>query len=299
MTLQQLRYVISVAESGSITEAAKQLFISQPSLSKAIKEIEKEQGMQLFQRGRSGVILTTDGREFAGYARQVLQQMENLENRFFDEGPKKINFGVSTQHYTFAENAFVEMVKRFGEERYEFFFNETGTHRILEDVRNRVSNLGILYLSEENASVLEAEIEEYGLVFTPLFMAKAHVFLQSEHPLAGRKSIRLEELEPYPRVNFVQGNYESPFYSEEILSTVPSAKEIKVNDRGAIVRFMIGLDAYTISSGIFPRYLHRDRIIAVPLEVEQQMQIGYLTVKNHRLDDLETAYIEEVLKYRP
>lgn len=299
MTLQQLKYVIAVAETGSITEAARKLFISQPSLSNQIREIEKELGRSLFKRSRSGVTLTVEGREFTGYARQVLHDMANLESRFIEKIPEKTVFGVSTQHYTFAENAFVEMVRRFGEDRYEFFFNETGTHQILEDVKNRTSNLGIIYLSRENQSVIQKDMADYDLEFHPLFSAGLHVFIQKDHPLAGLKIIDLDSLKPYPRVNFVQGNYESPFYSEEMFSIVPSDREIRVNDRGAIVRFMMGLNAYTISSGIFPRYLHGHEIISVPLDTDEEMQIGYVTPQNHILSKLEEAYIEEVMKYRP
>ena len=154
MTVQQLKYILKVAEVGSITEAAKMLFISQPSLSNSIKETEKEAGITIFYRSRTGITLTKDGAEFLGYARQVIQQMELLEDRYVTNLPGKVTFGVSSQHYTFTENAFVELVKRFGQERYAFYYNETGTHQILDDVKNRVCDLGILYLSHENEVVM-------------------------------------------------------------------------------------------------------------------------------------------------
>lgn len=251
MTVQQLKYIVTVAETGSITEAAKQLFISQPSLSNAVKEIEKEIGIAIFLRSHAGITLTKEGMEFLGYARQVIQQMELLEDRYVTDLPQKIRFGVSAQHYTFTENAFVELVKKFGQERYEFYFNATSTHQILEDVKNRVSDLGIIYLSKENGAVIQKVLNEYNLQFTPLFYAKPHVFLQKHHPLASRESLVLDDLRPFPRLNFVQGSYESAYYSEELYSTVQVEKQIHVNDRGAIVNFMQGLNAYTISSGIF------------------------------------------------
>ncbi len=184
MNLQQLKYVIAVAEAKSITKAARQLYISQPSLSNAIKDLEAETGVVIFVRSRTGVTLTKDGMEFLGYARQVLQQMELLEDKYITVQPGKTRFGVSTQHYTFTENAFVELVQRFGQERYEFYFNEAGTHQILEDVKNRISDLGIIYFSNENETVLRKVLEEYGLEFVPLFCANPHVFLQRNHPLA-------------------------------------------------------------------------------------------------------------------
>lgn len=299
MTLQHLKYILTIAEAGSITEAAKLLYISQPSLSTALKEIEQEAGIAIFLRDRTGVSLTQEGREFLGYARRVVQQMQLLEDKYIAALPQKMRFGVSTQHYTFTENAFVELVRRFGQERYEFYFNETGTHQILEDVRNRVSDLGVLYLSEENEPVMRKTFEEYGLCFTPLFAARLHVFLQREHPLAGRKLLRPEDLAPYPRLNFVQGSYESAYYAEEMLSRIPSEKEIRINDRGAIVNFMLGLNAYTISSGIFPRYLHGDSIIAVPMDTPEEMRIGYVTNEKQKLSELGETYIRELKKYDP
>ena len=299
MNLQQLKYVIATAEARSITKAAGQLYLSQPSLSNAIKELEAETGITLFVRSRNGVTLTKEGMEFLGYARQVVQQMELLEDKYISSQPQKIQFGVSTQHYTFTENAFVELVQRFGQERYEFYFNEAGTHQILEDVKNRISDLGILYLSNENEAVLRKTLEEYGLEFVPLFSAKPHVFLQRNHPLAGKEKLRLAELAPYPRLNFVQGSYESSYYAEELFSTVPAEKEIRINDRGAIVNFMLGLNAYTVSSGIFPKYLHGDKIIAVPLDEPEIMKIGYIHPEKQPLSELAAVYIRELEKYAP
>ena len=299
MTLQQLKYAVTVAEVGSITEAASVLYISQPSLSNAIREIEKEAGITLFIRSRNGISLTQEGMEFLGYARQVLQQMELLEGKYISEVPQKTRFGVSTQHYTFTENAFVELVKRFGQERYEFYFNETGTHQILEDVKNRISDLGVIYLSKENATVLRKVMDDLQLRFVPLFSARPHVFLWKEHPLARAGGLKLTDLQPYPRLNFVQGIYESAYYSEELFSTVPSSKQIRINDRGAIVNFMVGLNAYTISSGIFPRYLHGNNIIAVPLLEDETMRIGYVIHEKQELSELGRIYVDELLKYAP
>ena len=191
--------------------------------------------------------------------------MELLEDRYVTNLPGKVTFGVSSQHYTFTENAFVELVKRFGQERYAFYYNETGTHQILDDVKNRICDLGILCLSHENEVVIRKVIEENHLVFTELFSAKPHVFLQKDHPLASKKVVSIHDLAPYPRLNFVQGEYESVYFSEELFSSIPVDKEIRVNDRGAIVNFMLGLNAYTISSGIFPKYLNGENIISVLL----------------------------------
>lgn len=299
MTLQQLKYILMVAEEGSITEAAKKLFLSQPSLSNAIKEVEKEAGISVFSRSRTGATLTKEGMEFLGYARQVIQQMELLEDRYITELPPKIKFGVSAHHYTFTENAFVELVKRFGQDRYEFYYSETGTHQILENVKNRVCDIGIIYLSGENEMVLRKILEESHLIFTELFEARPHVFLQKDHPLAKQKKVSLKELEPYPRLNFVQDAYESVYYAEELFSALPAEKEIRINDRGAIVNFMLGLDAYTISSGIFPKYLNGDQIVSIPLAENGFIRIGYILNEKQELSELGNIYLEEIKKYAP
>jgi len=297
MTLQQLRYIITAAEKGSITEAAKELFISQPSLSGAIREVEKEAGVTIFNRCRTGVALTNEGMEFLGYARQAVQQMELLESRYGGSSAPKQRFCVSTQHYTFAANAFAELIRQFGQERYEFILNETQTHQIMEDVRNLFSDLGILYLCESNKKVLKKSFEEYSLTFHELFTAKPHVFLRREHPLARQESVSLVDLRPYPRLSFVQGLYESSHYSEELFSNEIVDKSIRISDRAAIVNLMIGLDGYTISSGIFPRYLQGDAIVAVPLDESETMRIGYVLNKGRELSPLGKIYIDAIRQY--
>lgn len=298
MTLLQLKYMITAAEIGSITEAAKALFISQPSLSGAIKEVEKEAGISIFTRCRAGIALTKEGMEFLGYARQVVQQMELLESKYINNQPPKQRFCISTQHYTFTANAFVELVQHFGQERFEFILNETQTHQIIEDVRNRFSDIGILYISNYNESVLKKVLEENDLSFHEIFSASPHVFLRKDHPLACRESLKLDDLRPYPKLSFVQGNYESAYFAEELFSNEPTEKSIKVSDRAAIVNFMIGLDGYTISSGIFPKFLQGDEIVSIPLEEPEVMRIGYIINKDKELSELGQIYIEALKKFK-
>ena len=299
MTIQFLRYIVSAAEIGSITEAAKQLHISQPSLSAALKEAEKEVGFEIFTRNRSGIALTKEGVEFLGYARQVIQEMNLLEDRFILSKPEKPRFCVSTQHYTFTANAFVEMVKKFGQERFEFILNETQTHQILEDVKNRFCDLGIIYLCDRNETFLRKTMSEMGLNFHELFSASPHVFLRAKHPLAGKASVTLTDLQAYPRLNFLQGSYESADFSEEPFSTELSEKEIRVSDRAAIVNLMIGLDGYTISSGIFPKYLQGQQIVSVPLAEKEKMHIGYVLCKGQVQSELGAIYVDAIKKYSP
>ena len=274
------------------------LFISQPSLSGAIKEVEKEAGISIFTRCRAGIALTKEGREFLGYARQVVQQMELLESKYINNQPAKQRFCILTQHYTFTANAFVELVQHFGQERFEFILNETQTHQIIEDVRNRFSDIGILYISNYNESVLIKVLEENNLSFHEIFSASPHVFLRRDHPLACSESLKLDDLKPNPKLSFVQGNYESAYFAEELFSNEPAEKSIKVSDRAAIVNFMIGLDGYTIYSGIFPKFLQGDEIVSVPLEEPEVMRIGYIINKDKELSELGQIYIEALKKFK-
>ena len=247
----------------------------------------------------NGIALTKEGVEFLGYARQVIQEMNLLEDRFILNKPKKQRFCVSTQHYTFTANAFVEMVQKFGQERFEFILNETQTHQILADVKNRFCDLGILYLCDRNEMFLRKTMEEMGLIFYELFSVAPHVFLRANHPLAEKKVVTLKDLEVYPRLNFLQGNYESADFSEEPFSTELSEKEIRISDRAAIVNLMIGLDGYTISSGIFPNYLQGKQIISVPLAKKEEMRIGYVLCRGQSLSELGLIYVDALRKYAP
>ncbi|WP_077611446.1 LysR family transcriptional regulator [Clostridium sp. Marseille-P2415] len=297
MTLQQLKYIVTVAECGSINEAAKQLFISQPSLSNAIKEVELKAKRTLFLRTPRGMQITEEGLEFLGYARQVLQQMDMLEGKYLNEQNGKQRFSVSTQHYTFAANAFVELVKQFGGEVYDFTLHEGTTHDIIENVKSLRSDLGIIYLSYANETVIEKLLSDNDLIFKHLFNAKPHVFLFRNHPLAGKDMVTLDELEDYPCITYNQGIYNSFYYSEEILSTRTAAKQIRVSDRAAVVNFIIGLNAYTISSGVFPAYLHGNDIIAVQLDVDEKIEVGTITHKDMVLNELGHIYLAALEKY--
>lgn len=299
MTVRRLEYVIAVAECGSITEAAHVLRVSQPSLSTAVRDVECAAGITIFTRSSTGVTLTRAGLEFLGYARQVVQQMELLEARYVSDEPERLRFAVSTQHYTFAANAFVELVRRFGRERYDFMLNETRTHQIVEDVRARISDLGVLHLSRANAPVLRKLFDDAALRFHPLFDARPHVFLRRGHPLAARGQVTLGDLRPYPRLCFVQGAYESAAFAEEPFSDVVADRIIRISDRAAIVNLMIGLDGYTVSSGIFPRYLHGEQIVAVPLDEPEVMTIGYVLNEDRGLSAMGRAYVDALRAYRP
>lgn len=277
MTLQQLKYIIAVASKGTISEAAKELYIAQPSLTAAIKELEAELGIIIFNRTNKGVILSIEGEEFLGYARQVIEQTNLIEEKYFGKAPGKHQFCVSTQHYSFAVEAFVDLLREYGGEEYDFRLRETQTYEIIEDVAKLRSEVGVLYLNKFNETILRKTIRANDLKFQTLFIAKPHVFVSSASPLANKTAISLDDLAPYPRLSYEQGEHNSFYFSEEILSTLECKKDILVCDRATLFNLLIGLNGYTICTGVISEELNGKNIVAVPLLVDDYMEIGYLT----------------------
>ena len=297
MTLTQLKYVITIADTGSMNEAAKSLFISQPSLSLAVKELEQEIGVELFRRSNRGVSLTVEGNEFLSYARQVVEQYQLMESRYIEKKDVKKKFAVSMQHYTFAVNAFVEMVKQFGMDEYEFAVRETKTYEVIEDVKDFRSEIGILYLNDFNRKVLEKLFHESNLEFHPLLNCGIYVYLWKGHPLADRNEISIEELSEYPCLSFEQGNYNSFYFAEEVLSTYEYKRLIKANDRATLLNLMVGLNGYTLCSGIICESLNGSDYCAIKLKSDEVMTIGYIKRKGIAISPLGQKYLEEIRKF--
>lgn len=292
MTLTQLRYVIEIANRGSINEASKRLFVSQPTLSNAIRELEEEVGVTIFERTNKGISLSKDGAEFLGYARQVMEQAELLESRYLNAKPSPQHFSVSTQHYAFAVNAFVELVREYGQDEYELALRETKTHEIIQDVKSQRSEIGILYVNEFNAKVINRLLKDANLKFTSLFTAKAHIFVSIRNPLARQAIVTVDQLRDYPYLYFEQGEYNSFHFSEEILSTMSRPKSICVNDRATLFNLLIGLNGYTISTGVLSADLNGNEIIAVPLASDETIHVGWICHQHAALTKLAAAYIE-------
>ncbi|MDD4367553.1 MAG: LysR family transcriptional regulator [Oscillospiraceae bacterium] len=294
MTLQQLKYVIEIVNAGSINEAARRLFITQPSLSGAVKELEKELNIRIFSRTARGITLTEEGAEFLSYARQVIEQADLLEQRYLNKKPRRQLCTISTQHYAFAVNAFVRLIQDCETDEYEFTLRETRTYEIIEDVRNLRSEIGVLYLSPFNRQVILKLLKENRLQFHPLFEAQPHVFISREHPLADRTRVSLDELAPYPYLSFEQGEYNSFYFSEELLSTAVHPKAIHVTDRATLFNLVIGLQGYTISSGVLSTDLNGDNIISVPLQSDEKMLVGYILADKIQLSTEAKLYISQL-----
>ena len=297
MTFQQLKYVITVAETGTITEAAGKLYVSQPSLTKAIHELEKEMNIVIFNRTNKGISLSREGDEFLGYARQVLDQAAILEDKYKGGHGGKKKFCVSTQHYSFAVNAFVDLIKQYGQDEYDFSLRETQTYEIIEDVARMRSEIGILFLNDFNEIVMDKILKSHDLEFHLLFIAKPHVFISRNHPLAGREIITNEELEQYPYLSYEQGEHNSFYFSEEIFSPFERKKNIRVRDRATLFNLLIGLNGYTVCSGVIDEKLNGKDIIAVPLAQESNMRIGYISHRKGMISRVGSSYLEALNQY--
>ena len=283
MTLQQLKYVVMVAEKGTITEAAKKLFISQPSLTNAIRELENEMNITIFDRTNKGISVSKDGEVFLGYARQVLEQANLLKEKYLGKSDIKQQFCISTQHYSFAVNAFVDLIKEYGQDKYDFSLRETQTYEIIDDVARMKSEIGVLYLNDFNENVILKELKANNLEFHELFVAKPHVFISDKHPLAEKESVSFNDLMPYPYLSFEQGEHNSFYYSEEIFSMEEKNKNIRVRDRATLFNLVIGLNG--------------KNIISVPLDEAGDMHIGYITHKKMIPSRWGATYIEALKKY--
>lgn len=298
MTLAQLKYVTTIAACGSMNQAAKSLFLSQPSLSASVRELEEEIGIEIFRRTNRGITTTVEGEEFLGYARQVMDQYHLVEAKYIEKQNEKKKFSVSMQHYTFAVDAFMKMVKKYGMDAYEFAVHETKTRDVIEDVRTFRSEIGILYINDFNEQVIRKLLKESGLEFTQILRCKVYVYMAKNHPLAGAKEIAIEELDEYPCLSFEQGDNNSFYFAEEVLSTYDYKKIIKANDRATMLNLMIGLDGYTLCSGIICEELNGADYVAIPLKTQEEMTIGYISRKGVPISTIGKEYLEEVAAYQ-
>ncbi|MDE7254053.1 MAG: LysR family transcriptional regulator [Acetatifactor sp.] len=297
MTLQQLIYVVTIADTRSMNKAAAELFVSQPALSSAIRDLEEELHIELFIRSNRGIVTTPEGEEFLIYARQMVELNRMITDRFIANDHAKKKFSVSMQHYSFAVEAFIELAKEFGMDEYEFAVHETKTGEVIDNVRNYRSELGILYLNSFNEKAMQKIFRENEVEFIPLFPCRIYVYLSKTHPLAGKDKIAFEELKPYPCLSFEQGDKNSFYFAEEVLSTYEYSRIIKADDRATMLNLMVGLDGYTLCSGIICEKLNGDGYSAVLLDTEDQMNIGYIKRKGMPLSALGRKYLDVLQQY--
>lgn len=302
MTLTQLRYAIAISETGSFNKAAQILYVSQPSLSNAIHDLEDEFSIKIFYRSGRGVSLTNEGVDFITYARQVYHQYESLLDKFGKNSSLKKKFGVSTQHYSFAIKSFVEMVKKFDTSEYDFAIRETKTREVITDVSTLKSEIGILYLSNFNRNMIMKLLNASDLEFHPIINCQVYVYLYKDHPLANKELITFSDLENYPSLSFEQGDNSSFYFAEEIYSTKEYTRAVKVNDRATMLNLMKGLNGFTLCSGIICDELNGSDSVAVPFkpgdkDEDDNMEICYICKKNQVLSSMAKMYIEQIRNY--
>jgi len=303
MTLQQLKYVIAVADKKSINEAAKSLYISQPSLSAAIKELENELNIVIFIRTNRGIITTPEGEEFLGYARQIIQQTIMVEERYIDIDKRQQHFSVSSQHYTFVANAFVNLIKKYSNKGYKFTFRETITYNIISDVRLLKSDLGVIFLNQYNQSFITKLLKDCNLEFSQLCETRPHVYVSKKNPLSKKKILTLDDLSGYPAIIFEQGEHNSLFLSEEVINHDSIENTITVSDRAALFDLLFASNAYAVSTGIYVNDPSVSDIISIPLDIDILIRLGVI----HHRDIIRTQIVEDfwdeliaiIQKYNP
>lgn len=299
VTILQLKYAITIANSGSFRGAATKLFVSQPALSTTIKELEAEIGIQLFERTNKGIRMTKNGEDFIIYAKKVISQYKIIEERFINKDKDKKHFSVSMQHYVFAVHAFASVVKEYHSSKYVYAVKETQTDKVLDDVKDLKSEVGIISYSQSNAKVLKKLLREYGLKFVPLMIRETYVYVWKEHPLANKNELSLKDLTEYPCISFEQNSDNDFYLSEEALGDYDFDKLIKSSDRATSAELMTSLNGYSIGIGnMIDSQALRKGIIAIKLKEEDPLTIGYIVKKNHELSDIAEQYIQELLKYK-
>ena len=297
MTLQQLRYAVTIAEKKSMNKAAQELFVTQPSLSNMMKELEKEIHIEIFERTNRGISVTPEGEEFLGYARQMLEHYQLIEEKYVDAVARKKRFSVSMQHYTFAVEAFMEMAREFGMDEYEFAIHETKTSEVIHNVQNNRSEIGVLYRNEFNGKFMDKLLKEKDLEFIPLFTCNIYAYMSKENPLSAKKKVTFRDLEEYPNLTFEQGDNNSMYFAEEVLSNYEYKQTVKLDDRATMLNLMKGLKGYTLSSGIICSELNGEDYTAVLVDTEETMTIGYIKHRRMPLSVLGEKYIELLKKY--
>lgn len=296
MRIQQLQYIIKIVECGSMNEAAKQLFITQPSLSNAVKELEQEMGITIFIRNPKGITLTKDGVEFLSYARQIIEQTALLEDRYKNHNTSRELFSVSSQHYAFVVNAFVSLLKRADMTQYELFLRETRTWEIIDDVKNFRSEIGVLFINDYNRDVLTKLFEENHLTVSTLFKTTPHIFISKSNPLANKTSLTIDDLLDFPYLSYDQGIHNSFYFSEEMMAHIPHSKSIVVSDRATLFNLMIGLNGYTVASGILNTNLNGDQIVTIPLDVPDVIEIVFIKHEKANLSKMGERFINYLLE---
>ncbi len=294
MTILQLKYIIAIDEECSMRKAADRLYVSQPGLSSAVRDLENELGIQIFERVHNGVVTTAAGASFIAYARSAVEQFEKVEDKYLNSKNDKPTFSVSMQHYTIAVNSFIDTIKEIEHPEYQFSIRETQTSEVIEDVKTLKSEVGVIALSDFNKNTFKKIFADASLEFTELFTRNTYLYLSKHHPLADREIISLKELEDYPCMVFDQGDNTSFYYREEALATYDYKKVISTNERATSIELMLGLNGYAVGAAMLGDSLNTSEIKAIKLEEEENLTFGYITRKGAELSEMAQTFVEKL-----
>ena len=293
MTIQQCKYVLEIARIGSFSEAAKQLFIAQSSLSAAVKSLERELNIRIFERSNNGVYLTDDGSEFVRYAKEITAADELVARRYSAPHEAEKLF-IATQHYDFIADVFGNFVKNADAERYRYSIKEIETHNVIHEVETAYSDIGIIAIKDGDYDIMKRYLSKRNLSFTPLLEASPHVFFRRQHPLAWAEKLSSAELKDYPYVSYEQGEQTSSFFTEEMTDALYTDKHIEISDRATLMNLLLITDAYTVGTGIMPSALNKGDIVSIPLDSKEHYIIGYLLNDTRKLSPMTKRFIDHL-----
>ena len=301
MTIQQCKYVLEILKKGSFNEAAKTLYIAQSSLSTAVKSLESELNIKIFERSNNGVCLTSDGAEFVRYASQIIEQNDFILAKYKSE-QRYQKLYIATQHYDFVADIFGKMLNTVTDDSYKISLIETKTYNVINDVENGYCDIGIIAIKNTDFDIMKRILINKKLNFTPLFKTSPHVFVRKEHPVCNQNILTYTQLMQYPFVSYEQGNHNVSFFTEEIMESIDVKKHIEISDRASLMNVLMTTDSYTIGTGIMPSALNEGKIISIPLESSSYYNIGYIFHTDRKCSDLTAHFInmlEELVEQIP
>lgn len=290
MTFKQLEYVLAIAKCGSLSQAAAQLYISQPALSEAIQNLEDELGFSIFSRSHVGMSLTSEGEAFIADSQSVVEQMAYIEHRYTMQKGKRHHFSVSSTHFYFTQTAFVQLTKGL-QDRYTLRYLDSRKLDVLDEVACGISEIGVLSYTEESRPHTIRKLKSCNLEYEILRVLQPVVFFSASHPLAKRETLRVEDLKPYPCTTFYQGPTTPRLFEEEIYQLPEWDRMLVMQDNGAITVFLLETDCFSIGSGIVPKCIQGLGICAVPIVDIPPSTIIWVKRRGHELSEIAQQYL--------
>ncbi|KXT78923.1 LysR family transcriptional regulator [Streptococcus sp. DD13] len=295
MNIQQLRYVVAIANSGTFREAAEKMYVSQPSLSISVRDLEKELGFKIFNRTSSGTSLTRRGLEFYEKAQNLVKGFDTFENLYLHDEEEAVEFSISSQHYDFLPPLITEFSKSHPQYP-NFRIFESTTVQILDEVAQGHSELGIIYLNERNTRGIQQKLAKLRLEAVSMIEFQTHIYLRTNHPLTKKKVIELSDLKGLPTVRFTQEKDEYLYYSENFFDTSDSSVTFDVTDRATLNGILERTDAYATGSGFLDsESVHG--ITVVPLNEPTGNAMVYVKREDAELSQCALDFIEAMQDY--